>query len=224
MKREIDMNEISDGRFYTSNDLVKADCGDCKGCSSCCQGMGQSIILDPLDIYRLTGNLQVTFEELLADKIELNVVDGIILPNLKMGGERETCAFLNSEGRCSIHPFRPAICRLFPLGRFYEDKSFRYFLQVHECPKEHKAKVKVKKWIDTPDLKKNEQYIIDWHYFLEDIQQKFQTLTDDSLMKKIDMFVLQQFFIEKYQTSEDFYAQFDRRLVSAKKAVEALLS
>ena len=27
MERNIDMKEVSDGRLYTSNDLVKADCG-----------------------------------------------------------------------------------------------------------------------------------------------------------------------------------------------------
>ena len=57
MKRNIDMNEISDGKLYDINDMVKADCNDCKGCSACCQGMGQSIMLDPLDIYNLTVGL-----------------------------------------------------------------------------------------------------------------------------------------------------------------------
>ena len=119
MKRNVRMEEISDGKLYTANDLVKADCGDCEGCSACCRGMGSSIVLDPLDIYRLTTGLGVRFEQLLSDKIELNVADGIILPNLKMGGEKECCAFLNEEGRCSIHGIRPSICRFFPLGRFY---------------------------------------------------------------------------------------------------------
>ena len=100
MRREVSMEEISDGKLYTANDLVKADCNDCEGCSACCQKMGQSIILDPLDIYRLTFGLQQKFEQLLADKLELNVVDGVILPNLKMAGENEQCSFLNDEGRC----------------------------------------------------------------------------------------------------------------------------
>ena len=26
MERDIDMSQVSDGRFYTANDLVKADC------------------------------------------------------------------------------------------------------------------------------------------------------------------------------------------------------
>jgi hypothetical protein len=73
MKRNVSLEEISDGRLYTSNDMVKADCGDCAGCSACCHGMGESIILDPLDIYRLTTNLEMSFEALMSQYIELNV-------------------------------------------------------------------------------------------------------------------------------------------------------
>ena len=32
MKREVDLNEISDGRLYSSGDMVKVDCHDCEGC------------------------------------------------------------------------------------------------------------------------------------------------------------------------------------------------
>ena len=47
MIREVDLQEISDGKLYTANDLVKAGCNDCAGCSACCRGMGNSIVLDP---------------------------------------------------------------------------------------------------------------------------------------------------------------------------------
>lgn len=222
MKRNIDMNEISDGKLYELNDMVKADCNDCKGCSACCQGMGESISLDPLDIYHLTTGLHTSFEQLLVDAIELNVVDGVILPNLKMSGETEACHFLNKEGRCDIHAFRPGICRLFPLGRYYEEHSFKYFLQIHECKHPNKTKVKVKKWIDTPDLQKNQQYVIDWHYFIDDVQNKLTTIADDNLVKKIDLFILQHFFMETYKESEDFYEQFQTRLAKAKTVIETL--
>ena len=29
MKRKVDLNEISDGRLYSSGDMVKVDCHDC---------------------------------------------------------------------------------------------------------------------------------------------------------------------------------------------------
>ena len=222
MRREVSMEEISDGKLYTANDLVKADCNDCQGCSACCQKMGESIILDPLDIYRLTFGLNQRFEQLLADKIELNVVDGVILPNLKMTGKEEQCAFLNSEGRCSIHSIRPGICRLFPLGRYYDGKSFQYFLQIHECKKENRTKVKIKKWIDTPDLKKNEKYISDWHYFLTDVQKILIKLQNDEKAKKINVLLLQTFFLEPYHQEEDFYTQFYERFEKLKISIQLL--
>lgn len=223
MKREVDIKEISDGNLYGPNDMVKADCGDCKGCSACCQGMGESIVLDPYDVYRLTTGLNLSFEALLADKIELNVFNGMILPNLKMAGEKEACAFLNEEGRCSIHSIRPGICRLFPLGRYYENGSFQYFLQIHECKNENRTKVKVKKWIDTPDLKQNEKFILAWHDFVNEIQTKMMEISDDALFKKVNMFLLQQFFIERYN-EEDFYKQFEERLEKAKTVVNMLMN
>lgn len=222
MRREVDLKEISDGNLYGPNDMVKADCGDCKGCSACCQAMGESIILDPFDIYRLTTGLHLSFEVLLENKIELNVFDGMILPNLKMTGESEHCAFLNQEGRCSIHSIRPGICRLFPLGRVYENGGFQYFLQTHECKNENRTKVKVKKWIDTADLKQNDKFILAWHDFVEDIQKKMMGIFDDALFKKVNMFLLQQFYMEPYH-EEDFYTQFDERLAKAKTVIATLV-
>ncbi len=217
MRREIDLKEISDGRLYTENDMVKAGCGDCQGCSACCRGMGTSIVLDPLDIFRLTTQLQMTFEQLLGNYVELNVVDGVILPNLKMAGDEEACAFLNQEGRCTVHSYRPGICRLFPLGRYYEDHHFQYFLQVHECPKEPKTKVKVKKWIDTPELKKNEQFINAWHDFILEMQDRLLKLEDDKMSRESNLYLLQEFFLTPYEKERAFYEQFAERLARAKK-------
>lgn len=217
MLRDCDLNEISDGKRYTLGDMVKADCQDCQGCSACCRGMGKSIVLDPLDIYRISTHLNMTFEALLAQTIELNIVDGVILPNMKM--VQGKCVFLNEEGRCDIHPQRPGICRIFPLGRIYEDGDFSYILQTHECAKENKSKVKVSKWIDTPDLKKNQQFIKDWHYFLKDVQRYLGESENEELIKKVTMQILQYFYIEPYRKDEDtdFYEQFYLRLNQMKK-------
>ena len=211
MKRQVSMDEISDGKLYTLNDMVKAGCNDCKGCSACCQGMGSSIVLDPLDVYRLCQNLGLTFEQLLVEKLELQVVDGIVLPNLKMGGEKEQCAFLNEEGRCSIHAFRPGICRLFPLGRYYENGTFQYFLQVYECKNENRTKVKVRKWIDTPDVAKYERFVSEWHYFLLDLQENLQNEASEEERKRVSMGILKVFYLLPYDVDRDFYEQFDER-------------
>lgn len=215
MIREIDLKEISDGKLYTLNDMVKADCQDCTGCWDCCQGMGESITLDPMDVYRLCLGTGQSMTELLKDKLELHVVDGMVLPNLKLAGEKEACAFLNSQGRCSIHSYRPGICRLFPLGRIYEDGGVKYFLQVHECSRKERTKVKVKKWIDVPESRKYEQFVVDWHYFLLDLQEKMAGRQGEAFQREVNMLVLNRFYLAPYDLSSDFYEQFYGRLKEA---------
>ena len=78
--------------------MVKVNCDNCQNCSSCCQNMGNFIILDPLDHHRISQHLELSFEALLKDIIELNIVDGIILPNLKMSSQNNhSCVFLNTN-------------------------------------------------------------------------------------------------------------------------------
>ncbi len=68
------------------------------------QGMGDSIVLYAYDMYRLCTGLKTTPAALLASSLELGVVDGLILPHLKMNGNTDSCTYLNKNGRCSIHP------------------------------------------------------------------------------------------------------------------------
>ncbi len=212
MKREVAIEEISDGKLYNINDMVKADCQECKGCFACCEGMGQSIVLDPLDIWNLKVHLQLNFQELMEKHIELNVVDKIILPNLKMDNDSQRCNFLNGEGRCSIHAFRPGICRIFPLGRIYEKRSFQYFLQVHECKKTNRTKIKVSKWIDCKQVKENQEFIATWHFFLKDIEGLMDTSTDTEQIRQLSMYLLNEFYVKDIDETQDFYMQMQERI------------
>lgn len=215
MKREIDLREISDGRLYSANDMVKADCHDCQGCSACCHGMGESILLDPRDLWRLTRATGLSFEEMLDQYVELHLVDGMILPNLKMKEETDACSFLDGEGRCSIHAHRPGICRLFPLGRVFEDGKFQYFLQIYECEKKDRSKIKVKKWISEENFPVYEKYINDWHGFVVRCTEAIKTL-EESQRRTLTLYVLRAFFQTPYP-SDDFYEEFYRRFTEAKE-------
>lgn len=217
MLRDIDLKAVSDGRLYRQSDMAKVGCNDCKGCSDCCRGMGSSIVLDPYDCFMLCKNRGESFESLLSYAIELQVVDGIILPNLKMADKTDACAFLNEQGRCGIHSFRPGFCRMFPLGRIYENQSFQYFLQVHECAMEPKSKVKINKWIGIPDIRRYETFVTDWHYFLKKVEEILKHFEDEASLKNITMYLLKTFYLMPYDESQDFYSQFQERLEKAGK-------
>lgn len=211
MIRNVDISEISDGKKYKANDLVKIGCNECEGCSECCKNMSGLITLDPYDVYRISKET-VTFEKLLLDKIELIADDGVLLPALKMS-ESGSCTFLNSNGRCSIHKSRPGICRLFPLGRLYEEESFYYFLQKDECSYKNKTKVKIKNWLETDNLSAYEKFVCDWHYFVNDIKEYIKS-SDESEIRQINTALLQIFYIKPYM---NFYKEFYERLETVKK-------
>ena len=213
MRRDVTLEEISDGKLYTANDMVKAGCNDCAGCFSCCKGMGTSLVLDPYDIYMITKGLKTSFMELLNGKIQLNMADGVILPNMAMEDNNETCGFLNNEGRCEIHDFRPGICRLFPLGRYYENNTFKYILQTNECKKENRTKVKIKSFLGIENLKEYERYITDWHYFIKEVEstvREHMAKGEEGMAKAVSMKLLNTFFINPYD-SGDFYSQYYER-------------
>ena len=203
MLRDESITEISDGRFYGPNDLVRVDTADCSGCSLCCHGMEDTLLLEPPDIYRFQKELGLSFDRLLEGPAQLGIADGLILPHLRMK-EGEACYFLNENGRCSIHPARPAYCRMFPLGRYYRGDDFVYILQVHQC--DHpKTKVKVKKWIGLPDLSAYEAFARNWHAFLG--QAREVASADEGLRKAVCMAILKHFYQRPWDTEQDFYEQ-----------------
>ena len=219
MRRELDLAEVSDGRLYTAEDLVRAGCQDCRGCWKCCAGMGKSVILDPWDVFQLERGLGMGFPELLNSFLEWNVVDGVVLPNLRMDGPEERCGFLNQEGRCRIHPFRPGFCRMFPLGRLYQEDGFRYFLQVRECPRQPKTKVRVSRWLGISDWKSYEAFVLSWHRLLKQAEQAAQG-KDPNRAKEVSLYLINEFYASFYDTEGDFYRQFARR----REAWEAFLA
>lgn len=214
-------------RLYDAGDMVRIGCNDCKGCSYCCQEMGESVVLTPFDIYELTLHLGMSFDGLMEDKIELYMTDGMAMPNLKMSGKKEVCGFLTADGRCGIHDFRPGLCRLFPLGRNYEVrevetadgvreiKGFQYFIVKDSCPKLPGTKVKIEKWLGIPNLKKNEAFITTWHYFCKDFQERMQEMLaagEDEKVKKRNLSMLELFYRKPYERGRDFYEQFGERM------------
>ncbi len=202
--------------------MAKIRPAGCEGCGRCCRGMGDTIHLDPYDLYRFETGFGSTFTDLLNDKIALHVEDGMILPHLLMQEDTDACGFLDAQGRCEIHEDRPGICRLFPLGRNYDGEGFRYFaVEQEECPPGSMSKVKISKWLDIPDLNRYEKYIATWHYFVRKVQERLSESDDENYNRQINMFLLQTFFVNPYGSEEDFHETFAKRMAQAKAVLGA---
>jgi Fe-S-cluster containining protein len=200
------------GHLMTSNDMARVDGRDCEGCDICCHGMGDTIKINPYDAFLLMKNLHKSFDELTEICIDFSVDDGLILPYMRMTGEDEHCVFLGENGRCSIHDFRTCLCRLFPLGRDYdcETHEMRYFVLEGACRKKNLTKIKIKKWLGTPQLEKNEAFLKDWHYFIKAQKVLAASAGSEERMKQISMKLLNTFYRCRYDLDGDFYAQYER--------------
>jgi len=209
---------MNEHRLYTSSDMVRLQCDACSGCGECCRGMGDTIHLDPYDVWQLCAHLHKSFQELNGHEIGLHAEDGIILPHLA-SNESDACVFLSESGTCSIHAFRPGYCRLFPLGREYDDTGMHYFVTEPGCPMPGKAKVKIGRWLDIPDLPVYEQYVTSWHGFVKDVKYAVSEHQDEEYAAKISLFLLQVFFAAPYDPSQDFFSVFALRLKHARSAL-----
>lgn len=204
-------------RNYSSRDMARIGCHDCKGCSKCCCNMGQSIVLNPYDVYLMSEHMGLSFVELLAGPLELSSEAGIVHPNLRMidslAGPR--CGFLDADSRCSIHAFRPGICRLFPLGRDYADGTISYFVLEEACPAQGKTKEKIASWLGFSSdaaLKRYESFLLDWHLFIKGKREEIYASGEmaQAVAKEISAKILDTFYIKPY---ERFYEEVAERML-----------
>ena len=214
------LNNISDGKLYKANDKVDLLSNDCAGCCQCCIDMGDSIVLDPYDVYLLTSGLDKSFDQLINEgRIEFTMNNGLPLPNLKMvpkffkEGLIPGCSFLNERGRCEIHDFRPGICRLFPLGRDFREGELSYFLLKDACLVERRGKVEINKWLGHKNIKEYEDFLISWHDLRKQISNIIKDTDDETYAKAISTGFLKLFYMTPYN-SKDFFEEYYSRLNS----------
>lgn len=65
-----------------------------------------------------------------------------------------------------------------------------------------------------PDIKRYEKFITYWHYFLKPLQEYAMDFEHGEKIKKLSMFILQQFYLKPYAADGDFYQEFYGRLES----------
>lgn len=216
MNRDVAVEEISDGRRYRSGDLVKVGTNGCRGCSDCCR-MDPLIVLDPWDLYQLQKATGENFSALMDSRVRLEVIDGLILPVLKMEGG--ICTYLGADGRCSVHGARPGICRMYPLGRSWaDDVTFCYILQIGECTHPAGTKEKVKRWIGIESLPDWEDFSVKWHKLLREAERLCGG-RDASFRRTVCMQILQIMIVPAYEADLDFYGQFEQRLEQLKHSL-----
>ncbi len=105
----------SDVPPLAETDPLQLSCGP-GGCPSVCCKNGPSVVLNPYEIARICVEDGLPYEDFL-DIVESDRVNGFPLIMLPRD---PVCHFWSVTG-CSIYRARPLACRLFPLGRVFDN-------------------------------------------------------------------------------------------------------
>ena len=144
----------------------------CNRCGKCCRDR-EDILLTPLDLFKIAKHLNKTIQDILTDYCEAYEGRASKIPvvRIKPREYRRTCPFARKEG-CLIHPVKPAVCALFPLGRMTDagTKEFTYFLQPVSCGNKNQAQT-VRQWLDEFSMLDEEGFTVLWHQKVGEISE-----------------------------------------------------
>ena len=118
----------ADARVLADSDPLQLTCG-AKGCNSTCCKAAAPIVLNPYEIALICAESGMSYEDLL-DIVDTDRAKGFPLVMLPRD---PACHFWTEQG-CRIYTARPLACRLFPLGRIFENGRSHIVLPgVNRC-------------------------------------------------------------------------------------------
>ena len=156
--------------FVSSNQRIPFRC---QKCAKCCRELEDSLMLEPLDVFRLTQYMMKTdtgiegAEDVLGRYAHPNTLNGYPIFQVNTIGADHTCVFLK-EGRCSVYDARPMVCRMYPFGVAPGErgKAFNYYLSTERGHHFGNGSVRVKDWFsdnlsrDAKDFYKEEYKVL----------------------------------------------------------------
>lgn len=96
----------------------------CSVCGKCCRAM--RIVLNPYELKRLARHLGKSTRQVIDEHTD----EGGTVLRFRDDGR---CGFLDGN-RCSVHPDRPLVCRLYPLGRLTTAAGGEWFVHIQRLP------------------------------------------------------------------------------------------
>jgi len=205
----------------------------CDQCGKCCTHR-EDIILSPMDIFKMAKELKMTPVEFYHEYCVFNIGEHTRMPIVRLASEgKDTHCVLLKNHRCSVHKVKPAVCAMFPLGRYmsfekddYNAESIdtskvKYLLQPPECGDESETHT-VREWLSGFDIKLEDEAFVQWQKAISRFSSKFKELEkkQDMLTMMEIWFVVRVSLYLQYDTSKDFLPQFNYNVENLLKLLD----
>ena len=205
----------------------------CTRCGMCCINR-EDIMLSPMDIYKMAKELKITPTKFFAQYCQTHIGDNSRMPIIRLQpiGDDLRCPLLKNH-KCSVHKVKPAVCALFPLGRYISLKSqdysaeavgnseVKYLIQPIECGDNSQTHT-VREWLSDFDIKTEDEAFVRWHQTVAKVGTKISELEKAwDMMTMIEVwFMVRVFLYERYDTEEPFMPQFEENAAIVNAALD----
>lgn len=204
----------------------------CTACGKCCIHRND-IILSPEDLFRIAKFLDMSPESIVKTFCHIYIGDNSRIPlvALKPRGNVQRCPFLENR-KCSIHPAKPTVCALFPLGRMImtdgtkenRDVQIRYFCQDTACGDYSQAH-KVGEWLKESGIPADDPFYYIWQgkavFVLTRLFKKAEKSCSPIVLEKMwNVIILVLYY--HYDIQKEFFPQFEKNWETAEKMLRML--
>lgn len=183
---------------------------ECEMCGNCCRKRKEPIVITWVDVFIIAKALNVDPVDILTKHTEFYIGDNSHLPVIVLKERLDgSCSFLR-KGKCSIQQNKPAVCALYPLGRFYDgrDQKFHYFVNPHTCQLSHNTGKEwtLQEWMALFGLNKSEGMAMEWNKLLHGLSMVTYKMKKEDIQGKLLNVLLIAMYVG-YDTNYSFIDQ-----------------
>ncbi len=195
----------------------------CKLCGDCCRYAADSIMLEPMDAYRLARYLRERGEPVAGIEDVLSqyshaawLADSLPIFLLNTVGSLDVCVFLKA-GRCSIYEARPRVCRLYPftVAPGSRGRDFQYFLCTEKPHHFADGIVTVKDWLSQNFPKDAKHFLKTDYDALPVLGRNIRTMGEARFKGILFRFLFYRYY--NYDLEQPFLPQFISNTEELKK-------
>lgn len=183
---------------YIDNELKPNDTFkfECSMCGSCCRNRREPIVVTGADLFRIAKAQNIDAEEALWRYTRGYFGEESHVPVAVLAERDDGSCKLLRKGKCTVQSNKPAVCAIFPLGRFYDPVrgEFCYFTQSG-CSKSKPdgREWTLEEWLAEFNIRESEPMAVAWNTLLTGIVQETRKMKKTEIserMFKVLLFVL----------------------------------
>lgn len=189
---------------------------ECEMCGKCCRNRKKPILITGADIFRIAKSLGKQMMDIVANHTKMYIGETSHLPVLVLRERLDGSCSLLRNGHCIVHQNKPAVCALFPLGRYYssEDERFHYFVNPVSCqPNREDGRLwTLQEWLDEFRIEESESLTQAWNRLIVGLATVTSKMKRDKISGRIlDLLILSMYI--GYDIEKPYIEQVEQHMI-----------